>query len=795
MTRHALSITAIGVLAGLASPAAPAAGAGSGIDLAGAAIVISPRAQSATTTLPATLLADEVERRSGIRLPLERGRPARDCAVIAIGTRDQPAWEASGGGEPADPAAARAEGFSIRTTRSGRAPATIVITGADGRGAMYGAGWLLRALRLGAGRITLDGELNLSTAPACAIRGHQLGYRARANSYDAWTPAQFEQYIREQILFGANCVESIPLQDIQPGPLMPVSRAVMNRSFGEICAKYDIDHWAWMPADFPLEDENQRKAALEQHETFYRECPRLDAVFFPGGDPGDNPPELVIPFLKSLGTLLARYHPRAKIWVSLQGFSEAKASRFMAFLEQEEPSWLGGLVAGPSSPPLDESRRRLPKRYGLRWYPDITHTVRCQFPVHGWDPAFAFTLGREPPNPRPTDYAAIFRACAPFTDGVLTYSDGIHDDLNKAVLSMLAWDPRRNPRDMLVDYARLFFGAEMAEAGADALLGLEQNWRGSLAENGGVDGVLSAWEGMQRKQPALGTNWRFQMHLMRACYDAYTRNRLINETRLEEQAMTALARAREVGPGRAMDEALAILARADAEPGRPPGRERIRQLADALFKSIGYQTSVRLYQASGAERGCILDFLDHPLNNRWWLEDEFARIRRLPSRDGQCGALEVVRTWDHPGEGSFYDDVGHVGRSPHVVHEAAAGPDPEARFDDDVTHSWWDSGLSRRRLSWQHHMRWPPAVVYEGLDTGATYQVRITGHGDSLVRANGKRLEPARYSKEIGGFKEFPVPRELTAGGRLRLTWDDIDESQLNWRQQSHVAEVWLLKR
>jgi hypothetical protein len=41
------------------------------------------------------------------------------------------------------------------------------------------------------------------------------------------------------------------------------------------------------------------------------------------------------------------------------------------------------------------------------------------------------------------------------------------------------------------------------------------------------------------------------------------------------------------------------------------------------------QTSVKKYNASGEERGAILDFLDYPLNNRWWLSDEFAKIRKM----------------------------------------------------------------------------------------------------------------------------------------------------------------------
>ena len=48
---------------------------------------------------------------------------------------------------------------------------------------------------------------------------------------------------------------------------------------------------------------------------------------------------------------------------------------------------------------------------------------------------------------------------------------------------------------------------------------------------------------------------------------------------------------------------------------------------------------------------------------------------------------------------------------------------------------------------------------------------------------------------DIGEFKEFPVPVELLKDGKLVLTFDPLpDEVHLNWRQQSRVSEVWLLK-
>jgi hypothetical protein len=74
--------------------------------------------------------------------------------------------------------------------------------------------------------------------------------------------------------------------------------------------------------------------------------------------------------------------------------------------------------------------------------------------------------------------------------------------------------------------------------------------------------------------------------------------------------------------------------------------------------------------------------------------------------------------------------------------------------------------------------------------------VRLTGYGQVKVRANGQLLTPTDEAKlEIGQFKEFPLTASLIKDGKVVLTFDPpTDEAHLNWRQQSRLSEVWLLK-
>ena len=76
---------------------------------------------------------------------------------------------------------------------------------------------------------------------------------------------------------------------------------------------------------------------------------------------------------------------------------------------------------------------------------------------------------------------------------------------------------------------------------------------------------------------------------------------------------------------------------------------RITELCETLYKGIGLQTSVPKYHASGAERGAVLDFLNYPLNNRWWLEDELAKVRKMGTEAEKTARLVTIAKWERPG--------------------------------------------------------------------------------------------------------------------------------------------------
>jgi hypothetical protein len=734
------------LIAALTAPAAA-------LDLT-SATVVSPSGVSAQEAKAVTLLIEEVEKRSGIRWA---NAPAAGAATIEIARATGPA-----------------EGYSIRTTAS-----AVTISGNDARGVLFGVGRLLRELRIARGSIQLPDGFAESSTPRYPLRGHQLGYRPKSNTYDAWSVPVFEQYIRDLAVFGSNAVELIPPRsdDAADSPHFPLPPMRMMIELSRLLDAYGLDVWIWYPAmDADYGDPATVESALRESGEVFRQLPRVDAVFVPGGDPGHTAPRHLMALLAKETEVLHRYHPRAQMWVSPQSFSQAWLDEFLGILRDQQPAWLTGVVFGPQSRiSLPGLRAAVPSRYPIRHYPDITHNIQCQFPVQNWDAAWALTEGRESINPRPLEEAEIFRRFQPPTIGFISYSEGSNDDVNKFVWSALGWNPEQDVTEILRQYSRYFIGDAFSESFAQGLLALERNWRGPLAANSGVDGTLGQFQAMERAAPPpVLRNWRFQQALYRAYYDAYTRQRLLYETMLEEQAM------RELRATRNTTAAAAILDRAVQQPVAPELHARIFELAEALFQSIGMQLSVPRYKAIGVDRGASLDTLDVPLNNRLWLERRFAEARTDPAE------IDRILNWTDPGPGGFYDDLGDPARQPHLVRGSTS-----LEYRPQWPKSWWTYAES--------FYDEPLQMRYTGLDRTAQYRIRVVYAGDSSPRkirlaAGALEIHPLMMKPQPVRPIEFDIPRAATSGGELELSW--YREAGLGGNGRGcQVAEVWLIKK
>ena len=796
------------------------------------AVVVAPHGLSKREQKAVQVLIEEVEKRTAIRWSIsEDVQPQSSGTKILVGSQQSLRgshaallWELNPGSEwPSE-----AEGFLLRTVRR-PAGSVIAILGADERGVLFGVGEFLRKISMAKGKAYAPLTLDIQSAPRYRLRGHQMGYRPKTNAYDAWTVPIWDQYIRELAIFGTNAIEIVPPRsdDAADGPHFPLPPMRMMVEMSRIADDYGLDVWVWYPAMDPdYSDAKTVEFALREWAEVFKAVPRIDAVFVPGGDPGHTRPKYMLAFMEKQAEDLRRYHPHAQMWMSPQSFDETWLQEFLEIINREQPRWLDGIVYGPQNRlGLSALRKKVPARYPIRLYPDITHSTDCQFPVADWDVAYAISEGREVINPRPRAQADIFRVQAPHSIGFISYSEGCNDDVNKFLWSALAWNPEKPVVDILREYSAFFVSDRLSEGFAQGSISLEANWRGPLIANESVFTTLEQFQTMESTAtPAELLSWRFQMGLYRAYYDAYVRSRLIQETNAQDRAMSRLAEIRRMGAKpiqldvddeekRATNgtDPLELIKLAEIEldtPLRnmpsPDWRARILALGEGLYQSIRMQLAVEGYQAEAVTRAANLDTLDTPLTDGPWLREKFAEIRKMQSASEQIRLIEAILDRTNPGPGGFYDNLGDVMRQPHLVRGVGASEDPEFRATSFVGGAYPDFSGVAIPVAWK---RWagslfdaPLQMYYTDLDSSAQYRVRVVYGGDApdvkirLAAGDNIEIHPLIDKPVPIRPLEFDIPQQATAKGRLTLSWYR-PQGLGGDGQGCQVSEVWLMKK
>ncbi|MHC4474755.1 MAG: hypothetical protein ACYTEL_03865 [Planctomycetota bacterium] len=766
-------------------------------------VIVAPPQLGKVEDKAVFVLQEEIEKRTGIQLVRIDRLPDEANAVIAVGLQSQMAqFQVLFRHDNLAVGAEATEGFSLLVQGPPRQSA--IVAGKDARGVLYGVGRLLRRMELRQGSILVPEGSSIVTAPRNPLRGHQLGYRPKTNSYDAWSPAQYDQYIRELALFGSNAIEIIPpVSDddyISRHMADPMETMIKHT---EIIDSYGLDVWIWYPnvgKDYKSDSGIEKE--LAEREEVFKKLKRIDHILIPAGDPGRLHPDVFFPFAEKVAKILAKYHPKSRIWASPQAMHPTR-EWLSSFYEHvnKKPAWLGGVVFAPwIKTPLPKMRQIVDKQYKIRRYPDITHNVACQYPVRNWDLALALTLHRECFNPRPVAMKVIHNAFDKYACGSLTYSEGIHDDINKFVWGDQDWDPSMSVIETLRDYCRLYISPDFAEGLAQGFMAQERNWEGPLATNDQVDITLRQWQDLEKKVPEhVRNNYRFQMGLLRAYYDAYIKRRLIHETELEANAIEVLRFAQDIGALKAVAEAEKILQKAKTEPVAVDYKRKCEALSDSLYELIGCQLTVKKHGAKHRTRGAFMDGIDEPLNNVNWLTSQFKEIRSLGGEPAKIEAIDKVVNRTNPGPAGFYDNMGSATSLRRIVNNVAWEDDPGTlmspriafyyRVDDDE-----DRDIP---MAWKNQVctiyETPLKLAYDDLDPEATYRVRVTykGKRGKMVRlhADDDYQIHDLVKTQDPPIREFPIPKEATQDGRLELKWT-CDEG----RRGSQVCEIWLMK-
>ena len=182
-------------------------------DLSKGVIMVSDKIKSPVKETAIRILQEETAQRTGIKFAIS-SKTDNPIKIILAKASD---FEVNGIPLPIrmgeNQPETKSEGFRVNLDNSTGKPILWLI-GGDERGVIFAICEFLRTANLSKGKILFSSLNNQASSPAYPIRGHQLGYRNTANSWDAWNPVQYEKYIKELALFGTNSIENIPFQDV-----------------------------------------------------------------------------------------------------------------------------------------------------------------------------------------------------------------------------------------------------------------------------------------------------------------------------------------------------------------------------------------------------------------------------------------------------------------------------------------------------------------------------------------------------------------------------------------------------
>ncbi len=700
----------------------------------------------------------------------------------------------------------QAEGFRIFTLSESDASRSIFVVGKDERGVFYGMGKLLRLLTLTENGIYLDYlQESISQSPQYSMRGHQLGYRDKQNTCPCWTQADYDRYIRDLGLFGANAMELVAprTDDNLFSRKMQVHPMQMMCDVSRIIKSYAMDVWLWYPnMALDYTDEDTMRREIEEREEVYRNIPYLDAILVPAGDPGELRADEFFRVTGIFSDILHKYHPNATVWIAPQCFDpdDNWMPEFYSNLATQ-PDWLYGICYGPwNKDLLSEMIERSPDKYKnrVRYYPDITHNFGCQYPLENWDNAFAIFEGRECNNTRPEAMKHIHNTFSPLTLGSVTYSEGIHDDVNKFIWSGQDWDSSQSASDILKEYVRYFIDPTLETELVRAFLGLEKNWLfdGAIELNDSVDDTYRLFCNIERlASPSTRQNYRFLMGLLRAMSDYYVKHKRIYDKKNEKDAIAILKSAKSGRVKEDIRDAIGHLNLSFDVPWDAMIRNYILYLSDQLHEKCGIKLTTKHHEGQHYGRGAYLDLIDFPLSNAPYLLKKLKAVIGSNDESKMLSAIDAMLNRTDPGEGGIYCNVGSkeseeifkirhdwdcdpsMHRSPFRCIDAmalrfcyeASGthmemPVPEEWLSRIV--AYYDTELNAEFNGLDRNSNYSLTVVYFGSIKGATIKLR-TADGTVIHNSIERCTDYSKFNPEF----EFPLNPSMYKDGKLQLVW------------------------
>jgi hypothetical protein len=502
------------------------------------------RVQASDPVLPRleSLLQRIMVERCGEPLPLAGAYPKRAKLTLALD------------------AALGAESYAIRDNgESG-----IVVAGGTPRGLLYGVGRLLREATYTPGCFT-PGAWRGSASPMMPIRGAYFAIHFH-NWYQEAPLAELERYVEELALWGYNTVfiwfdahhfNSIddPAAQVMLERLLAVAHTarrigldvglliIANEGYGaspvELRAQWAVQngyhhepvghfHVEICPSvaggtELILHEFEEKLRVFAQVQPDYLVIWPYDVGACTCKACAPFGSRALLPLARAEAELYRRYVPRGKVVLSTWYFDHYTTGEWVGLGQAftPPPAWVDYLLAddyGDTFPPYP-LEHGAPGGLPVIGFPEIS-MYRC-YPWSGYGA-----------NPLPQHLQDVWQPAKGLLCGGFPYSEGIYEDINKAICAQLYWDPDQPTATTLRQYLAYEFGLQVVEPVYQAIAILERNLPRQLARDTQgsrillerTSGASEAWQLIQQAELVLSPErrlcWRWRQIALRALIDS-----------------------------------------------------------------------------------------------------------------------------------------------------------------------------------------------------------------------------------------------------------------------------------
>lgn len=426
----------------------------------------------------------------------------------------------------------------------------IRITGANARGALLGVGKFLRGCRFTEVGF-IPGRWRGSSTPRCRLRAIYLATHFN-NFYEAAPLTDVKHYVEELGLWGYNAIfvhfptwQFTGLDDpaarkwlerfkliasgakqcgLQLGLVQCTNQGYKNTAAelkgtkvpGNLRGNFGVNLCPSKP--------EARKILLQLYDALFDELRGcgIDYLCCWPYDEGGCACEQCWPWgargylslSKEMSQHFRSKFPEGKILLSTWGFENEKDANpdgewvGLAKALHEDKSWLEYIMADGHDNyfPRYVLKNGVPGGLPLLNFPEIS-----MFGMNPW--------GGYGANPAPAHFQALWNHIKDSAGGGMPYSEGIYEDINKAICAQFYWDPERKAEDTVKEYAAFEFTPEAADDLVEVVKIFELNHSRRGIHEGAKRAYEQVIEAEKKMTEKARQGWRWRIFCLRALID------------------------------------------------------------------------------------------------------------------------------------------------------------------------------------------------------------------------------------------------------------------------------------